>query len=77
MRSGQFKGSKSLGPLKKSLEKAKKVIVQQKKIMFRSFLNSGTLIVKITYKNNIWLFKIRLDTLFCLNLHWRVLVVVQ
>jgi hypothetical protein len=47
MRSGQFKGQKSLGPLKMSLEMAHKVIVPQKnyKIMSRSFLNSGTLIV--------------------------------
>ncbi len=45
MRSGQFKGSKSLGPLKMSLEMAHKVIVPQKKIMSRSFLNSGKLIV--------------------------------
>ncbi len=36
---------KSLGPLKMSLEMAHKVIVPQKKIMSRSFLNSGTLIV--------------------------------
>jgi hypothetical protein len=43
--SGQFKGSKNLGPLKMSLEMAHKVIVPQKKIMSRSFLNSGTLIV--------------------------------
>jgi hypothetical protein len=39
------KGSKSLGPLKMSLEMAHKVIVSQKKIMSRSFLKSGTLIV--------------------------------
>ena len=38
-------GQKSLGPLKMSLEMAKKVIVPQKKIMSRSFLNSGTIIV--------------------------------
>ena len=39
---------KSLGPLKiikMSLEMAHKVIVPQKKIISRSFLNSGTLIV--------------------------------
>jgi hypothetical protein len=36
---------KSLGRLKMSLEMAHKVIVPQKKIMSRSFLNSGTLIV--------------------------------
>ena len=35
MRSGQFKGSKSLGRLKMSLEMAQKVIVPQKKIMSR------------------------------------------
>ncbi len=35
----KFKGSKS--PLKMSLELAHKVIVPQKKIMSRSFLNSG------------------------------------
>ncbi len=51
--SGHFEGAstfltpklKSLGPLKMSLEMAHKVIVPQKKIMSRSFLNSGTLIV--------------------------------
>jgi hypothetical protein len=41
-----LRGQKSLGPLKMSLEMAHKVIVPQKKIMSRSFLNSGTLIVK-------------------------------
>ncbi len=41
------RGQKSLGPLKMSLEMAHKVIVPQKKIMSRSFLNSGTLIVII------------------------------
>jgi hypothetical protein len=40
-----LRGQKSLGPLKMSLETAQKVIVPQKKIMSRSFLNSGTLIV--------------------------------
>jgi hypothetical protein len=40
-----LRGQKSLGPLKMSLEMAQKVIVPQKKIMSRSFLNSGTLIV--------------------------------
>ncbi len=43
-----LRGQKSLGPLKMSLEMAHKVIVPQKKIMSRSFLNSGTLIVIIT-----------------------------
>jgi hypothetical protein len=50
--SGHFEGAstfltpkKSLGPLKMSLELAHKVIVPQQKIMSRSFLNSGTLIV--------------------------------
>ncbi len=41
LRSGQFKGQKSRGPIKMSLEMAQKVIVPQKK------LNSGTLIVII------------------------------
>jgi hypothetical protein len=41
---------KSLGPLKISLEMAQKVIVPQKKIMSRSFLNSGTLIVIFEHK---------------------------
>jgi hypothetical protein len=36
----------SLGPLKMSLEMAHKVIVLQKKIMSRSFLNSETLKVR-------------------------------
>jgi hypothetical protein len=40
-----LRGQKSLGPLKMSLEMAHNVIVPQKKIMSRSFLNSGTLIV--------------------------------
>ncbi len=40
-----LRGQKSLGPLKMSLEMAHKVIVPQKKIMSRSFLNIGTLIV--------------------------------
>jgi hypothetical protein len=40
-----LRGQKSLGPLKMSLEMAHKVIVPQKKIMSRSFLNSGTLII--------------------------------
>ncbi len=40
-----LRGQKSLGPLKMSLEMAHKVIVTQKKIISRSFLNSGTLIV--------------------------------
>jgi hypothetical protein len=40
-----LRGQKSLGPLKMSLEMAHKVIVPPKKIMSRSFLNSGTLIV--------------------------------
>jgi hypothetical protein len=44
---GLQKSQKSLGPLKMSLEMAHKVIVPQKKIMSRSFLNSGTLIVII------------------------------
>ena len=45
-----LRGQKSLGPLKTSLETAQKVIVPQKKIMSRSFLNSGTLIVIPVYK---------------------------
>jgi hypothetical protein len=49
-----LRGQKSLGPLKMSLEMAHKVIVQQKEIMSRSFLNSGTLIVimYIYFKSN-------------------------
>jgi hypothetical protein len=46
--SGHLRGQKSLGPLKMSLEMAHKVVVPQKKIMSRSFLNSGTLIVSTT-----------------------------
>jgi hypothetical protein len=45
-----LRGQKSLGPLKMSLEMAQKVIVPQKKIMSRSFLNSGTLIVNFRLK---------------------------
>jgi hypothetical protein len=41
----KFWGQKRLGSLKMSLEMAHKVVVPQKKIMFGSFLNSGTLIV--------------------------------
>jgi hypothetical protein len=48
---GQFRVQKSLGPIKMSLEMAHKVIVTQKKIMSRSFLNSGTLIVLIRPRN--------------------------
>ena len=46
-----LRGQKSLGPLKMSLEMAQKVIVPQKKIMSRKFLNSGTLIVRKALKN--------------------------
>jgi hypothetical protein len=42
-----LRGQKSLGPLKMSLEMAHKVILPPKKIISRSFLNSGTLIVII------------------------------
>ncbi len=50
--SGQFKGSKSLGPLKMSLEKAQKVIVPQKKNYVPQFLkqrdiNSYTVLLVI------------------------------
>ncbi len=48
----KLRGQKSLGPLKMSLEMAHKVIVPQKKIISRSFLNSGTLIV-IMYRRPI------------------------
>jgi hypothetical protein len=44
-----LRGQKSLGPLKMSLKMAHKVIVPQKKNMSRSFLNSGTLIVNISF----------------------------
>ncbi len=44
-----LKGQKSLGSLKVSLEMAHKVMVPQKKIISRSFLNSGTLIVITAY----------------------------
>ena len=44
-REGQFRGQKSRGPLKMSREMAQKVIVQTKKIMSQSFLNSGTLVI--------------------------------
>jgi hypothetical protein len=45
---GQFRGQKSRGPLKMSLEMAHKVIVPQKKIRSQSFLNSGTLVFLCT-----------------------------
>ena len=44
-----LRGQKSLCPLKKSLEMAQKVIVPQKNIMSRIFLNSGTLIVILSF----------------------------
>ena len=43
--SGHFEGASTFLTPKLSLEMAHKVIVPQKKIMSRSFLNSGTLIV--------------------------------
>ena len=43
-----LRSQKSLGPLKMSLKMAHKVIVPQKKIISRSFLNSGTLIVIVS-----------------------------
>jgi hypothetical protein len=46
-----LRGQKSLGPLKMSLEMAHKVILPPKKIISRSFLNSGTLIVIETGAN--------------------------
>jgi hypothetical protein len=51
-----LRGQKSLGPLKMSLGMAHKVIVPPKKIISRSFLNSGTLIVNwdgVSGKGNI------------------------
>ena len=50
--SGYFKGASTFLTPKLSLEMAHKVIVPQKKIMSRSFLNSGTLIV-IMYRRPI------------------------
>ncbi len=47
--SGHFEGASTFLTPKLSLEMAHKVIVPQKKIMSRSFLNSGTLIVKIYF----------------------------
>jgi hypothetical protein len=51
-----LRGQKSLGPLKMSLEMAHKVIVPPKKIISRSFLNSGTLIVIIDWRYS-WHFR--------------------
>ena len=45
LRSGEFRGQKSRGPLKMSREMAQKVIVPPKKIMSQIFLNSGTLVI--------------------------------
>jgi hypothetical protein len=45
MRDGQFRGRKSVGPLKISLEMAHKVICPQQKIISRIFKISGTLLV--------------------------------
>jgi hypothetical protein len=45
LRSGQFRGQKSLGPLKISLEKAHYVVCPQKKLISRIFKISGALIV--------------------------------
>jgi len=52
-----LRGQKSLGPLKMFLEMVHKLIVPQKKIMSRSFLNSGTLIVNTEqrYDKNFYL----------------------
>ena len=66
------RSQKSLGPLKKSLEISKKVIVpQKKKIMSRSFFNSGTLIVITFHQNNseIQLFDI---AFFSITVYWLV-----
>jgi hypothetical protein len=49
-----LRGQKSLGPLKMSLEMAHKVIAPPKKIISRSFLNSGTLIVNASVPENKW-----------------------
>ncbi len=46
LRSGQFRGQKSLGPLEISLEMAHYVVCPQKKIISRIFKISGALIVK-------------------------------
>ncbi len=48
LRSGQFRGQKSRGPLKMSLEMAHKVIVPQKKIRSQSFLKNRTLVFLCT-----------------------------
>ena len=45
--SGYFEGASTFLTPKLSLEMAHKVIVPQKKMMSRSFLNSGTLIVNM------------------------------
>ena len=52
---GLVAGHLRLGPLKMSLEMAHKVILPPKKIISRSFLNSGTLIVISTYLAIVWL----------------------
>ena len=61
-----LRGQKSLGPLKMSLEMAHKVIVPQKKIISRSFLNSGTLIVIlfVTVPCRCWIWSCRICCVF-------------
>jgi hypothetical protein len=49
--SGHFERASTFLTPKMSLEMAQKVIVPQKKIMSRSFLNSGTLIVIVKGMN--------------------------
>jgi hypothetical protein len=46
LRSGQFRGQKSLGPLEISLEMAHYVVCPQKKLISRIFKISGELMVK-------------------------------
>jgi hypothetical protein len=63
LRSGQFRGQKSLGPLKISLEMAHYVVCPQKKIISRIFKISGALIVILTIQITL-LLKIRIFELF-------------
>jgi hypothetical protein len=46
LRSGQFRGQKSLGPLEKRREMPHYMFYPRKKIISRTFIISGTLIVK-------------------------------
>jgi hypothetical protein len=47
VRSGQFRGQKGLGPLKKSVENGPLCVLPTKKVIFRILRIGGALLVKI------------------------------